>query len=90
MCTSSLQTTCKEERYQAPVLDRKLSEGDSILITDHTAVVLDPKYTGDYQIVSFPENTIAEVVDLMGKVKIVHISDVKYVLPADTHMKITQ
>ena len=43
----------------------------------------DPRYTSDYQIVSFPRKTQAEMVDSKGKVKIVHISDIKYVLPPD-------
>ena len=38
---------------------------------------------------SFPGNTQVEVVDSKRKVKEVHISDVKYVLPADSHIKIT-
>ena len=62
---------------------RKLSEGDSGLLKDHTTNVWDPKYTGDYQIVSYPGRTQVEVVDSTGKVKVVHISDMKYVLPAD-------
>ena len=43
----------------------------------------DPRYTGDYRIISFPGKTQVEVVDSKGKVKIVHILDVKYVLPTD-------
>ena len=45
--------------------------------------VWDPRYTRDYQLATFPGNTLVEVVDSKTKVKIVHITDVKYVLPAD-------
>ena len=41
------------------------------------------RYTGEYRIVSFPGKTQVEMEDSMGKVKIVHISDVKYILPAE-------
>ena len=37
----------------------------------------------DHQIVSFPGKIHVKVVDSKGMVKIVHISDVKCVLPAD-------
>ena len=67
----------------APIPHRKLSEGDSILPRDPTASVWFPRYTGDYQIISFPRETQVKGIDSKGKVKIVHISDVKHVLPAD-------
>ena len=43
----------------------------------------DPRYTRDYHIISFPGRSQVEVVDSKGEVKIVHISDVKYAVPAD-------
>ena len=50
---------------------------------DHTAGLWDPRYTRDYQIVFFPRKTQVEVVKSKGKMKIVHICNVKYVIPAD-------
>ena len=32
---------------KAPILDKKLKEGDSVLIKDNTAYVWDPKYAGE-------------------------------------------
>ena len=51
---SNFEQARKKRHTKAPVLDRKLSEGDSILLKDHTAGVWGPRYTKDYQIVSFP------------------------------------
>ena len=73
----------KKRDIKTPVPDRKPSKGDSVLLKDHTSGVWDPRYTGDYWIISFPRRTQFEVVDSKGKAKLLHISDVKYVLPAD-------
>ena len=73
----------KKRDTKAPIPDRKLSEGDSTLLKDHTTSVWDPRYTRDYWIISFPRRTQVKLVDLKGKVKILHISDIIYVLPAD-------
>ena len=83
LVASNLKQARKKRDTKAPVPDRKLSDGDSILLKDHTTGVWDPKYTGLYQIVSFPGKSQVEVVDSRDKVKTVHISDVKYILPAD-------
>ena len=82
LIASILEQVRKKTDIKAPVLDRKCSEGDSILLKDHTAGVWDPRYTRDCQLVSFPGRNQVEVVDSTGKVKVVHISDVKHVLPA--------
>ena len=78
-----MQATQKKRNAKAPIPDGKLSEGDSILLKDHITCVGDPRYNGDYQIIYFPTKTQANVVDSKGKEKMVHISDIKYVLPAD-------
>ena len=44
---------------------------------DHTAEVWDPRYTVDYRIMSLSGKNQVEVVDSMGKLRLVHISDVK-------------
>ena len=44
----------------------------------------DTRYTGDSQIISFSGKTPVEMVDSKGKVKIVHIAAITYVLPADS------
>ena len=81
-----LGTNLKEKGYYSPISDRKFSEGDSILLKDHTTSVWDLRYTRNYQIVSFPSKTQVKMVDSKDKVKIVHISDFRYVLAADRVM----
>ena len=48
LIASNLEQAQKKRDSKAPVLDRKLSEGDSSLLKDHTAGVWDPMYTRDY------------------------------------------
>ena len=87
--SSHLTTSCSLEQIRkkrdtkAPIPGRILSEGDSVLLKDHTTGVWDSRYIRNYQIAPFPGKTQVELVDSRGKVKIVHISDVKYVLSAD-------
>ena len=48
LIASKLEQAGKKRDTKTPVPDRKLSEGDSVLLKDHTAGVLDPRYTRDY------------------------------------------
>ena len=50
----------------------KLKTEDSVMIKDHTAGPFDPVYKGNYPMVA-----------IKGKSQMVHITDVKYILPAD-------
>ena len=83
LIASSLEEAQKKRDTKIHILDRKLSEGDSILLKDHTTSAWDLKCTRDYQIISFTTKTQVKMVDSKGKVKIVHMSDIKYVLPVD-------
>ena len=73
LIANNLEQGQKKRDTKAPIPDGKLSDGDSVLPKNHTARMWDPKYTRDYQIVSFPGKTQAKVVDSKDKVKIVHI-----------------
>ena len=57
LVASNLELARKRRDTKAPVLNRKLSQGDSILLKDHTTGVWDPKYIRDYRIASFPGRT---------------------------------
>ena len=83
LIASNLEQGRKKRDTKSLIQSRKLSEGDSVLLKDHTMGVWDPKCTRDYRIVPFPGRTQVEVVDSSGTVKVVHISYVKYGLPAD-------
>ena len=68
---------------KAPTPSCKIKEGDSVLLKGLIADVWDPKYSGVYRIVSLPRKTQVEVADSTGRLKVAHISNVEYVLPAD-------
>ena len=48
LIASNLEQARKKRGTKAPVLDRKLTEDDSVLPKDHTAGVWDLRYTRDY------------------------------------------
>ena len=53
------------------------------MIKDHTAGPFDPVYKGNYRIVAIKGNQVEVTPAEGGKSQTVHISDVKYILPAD-------
>ena len=61
----------------------KLKEGDLVLIKDHTAKAFQPHYVGNYRIVSFKGNQVEVCKTEGGNTTWVHLTDVKYILPAD-------
>ena len=61
----------------------KLKEGDLVLIKDHTAKAFQPRYVGNYRIVSFKGNQVEVHKTEGGNTTWVHLTDVKYILPVD-------
>ena len=61
----------------------KLKEGDLVLIKDHTAKAFQPRYVGNYRIVSFKGNQVEVRKTEGGNTTWVHLTDVKYILPVD-------
>ena len=61
----------------------KLKTEDSVMIKDHTAGPFDQVYKGNYRIVAIKGNQVEVAPAEGGKNQIVHITDVKYILPAD-------
>ena len=54
------------------------------MIKDHTAGPFEPVYEGNYHVVTIKGNQV-EIVPAEGsKSQMVHITDIKYILPADT------
>ena len=67
-------------------LPHHFTEGDTILIKNHTAGPFDPKYIGDYRIVSFRGNQVELIPSTGGKSKMEHISNIKYIMPAERYI----
>ena len=61
----------------------KLKPGDSVLIKDHTAKAFANTYKGNYRIVSIKGNQVELMPGTGGKTFNLHVTDVKYILPAD-------
>ena len=59
-------------------LPHHFTEGDTVLITNHTAGPFDSCYIGDYRIVSFKGNQVELIPSTGGKSKMEHISNIKY------------
>ena len=79
----NLKTTCTKITGNVNPVPTKLKEGDLVLIKDHTAKVFQPRYVGNYRIVSFKGNQV-EVHKTEGRnTTWVHLTDIKYILPVD-------
>ena len=67
-------------------LPHHFTQGDMVLIKTHTAGPFDPKYIGDYQIVSFRGNQVELIPSTGGRSKMEHISNIKYIMPAERYI----
>ena len=57
-----------------------------VLIKNHTAMAFDDKYIGDFHIVSFKGNQVKLIPSTGGKSKMEHISNIKYIMPAERYI----
>ena len=67
-------------------LPHHFTEGDTVLIKNHTASPFDPHYIGDYRIVSFKGNQVELIPSTGGKSKMEHISNIKYIMSAERYI----
>ena len=67
-------------------LPHHFTEGDTVLIKNHTAGPFNPKYVGNYGIVSFQGNQVELIPSTGGKSKMEHISNIKYIMPAERYL----
>ena len=61
----------------------KLKTEDSVMIKSHTAGPFEPVYEGNYCVAAIKGNQVEVAPAEGGKSQTVHITDVKYILPAD-------
>ena len=61
----------------------KLKTEDLVMIKDHTAGPFEPIYKGNYHVVAIKGNQVEVAPAEGGKSQMVHITDVKYILPAN-------
>ena len=67
-------------------LPHHFTEGNTVLIKNHTAGPFDPHYIGDYRIVSFKGNQVELIPSTGGKSRMEHISNIKYIMPAEQYI----
>ena len=60
--------------------------GDTMLIKNHTTTAFDDKYIGDFHIVSLKGNQVELIPSTGGKSKMEHISNIKYIMPAEHYI----
>ena len=65
MVAQNLKTACTKITDNVNLVPTKLKEGDLVLIKDHTAKAFQPRYVGNYRIVSFKGNQV-EVCKIEG------------------------
>ena len=62
----------------------KLNKNDLVMIKNHARKPFEPLYKGYYRIVSFKGNQVEIMPQNGGSTHLVHISDVKYIMPVDS------
>ena len=65
----------------------KLQPGDKVLVQNHVRGPFDPKYVGDYHVVSLKGNQVEVQPSIGGPTEMKHIKHVKYILPANQFIK---
>ena len=71
---------------QEQMIPTKLQPGDTVLIQNHVKGPFDPKYIGDYRVISLKGNQV-EIQPAVGEpTEMKHIKHVKYILPADKYI----
>ena len=64
----------------------KLQPGDTVLIQNHNKGPFDPKYIGDYRVVSLKGNQVEIQPAVGGPTEMKHIEHIKYILPANRYI----
>ena len=68
-------------------LPSKLQLGDTVLVQNHIKGPFDPKYIGDYRVVSLKGNQVEVQPANRGLTEMKHIKHVKYILPANRYIE---
>ena len=65
----------------------QLQPGDTVLVLNHTKGPFNPKYIGNYHVVSIKGNQIKVRPSIGGPTEMKHMKHVKYVHPTDQYIK---
>ena len=87
IATENLHQSCAHQDSTLPKqLPHHFTEGDTVLIKNHTASPFDPHCIGDYCIVSFKGNQVKLIPSTGGRSKMEHITNIKYIMPAEQYI----
>ena len=84
-----LQTSSWPEKKEIPKNNHLLqnyNQEDTVLIQNHNKGPFDPKYIGDYRVVSLKGNQVEIQPAVRGPTEMKHIKHVKYILPTDKYI----
>ena len=71
---------------QEQLIPTKLQPGDMVLIQNHVKGPFDPKYIGDYRVISLKGNQVEIQPAVGGPTEMKYIKHAKYILPADKYI----
>ena len=77
-----------EKRQPNLYVDPKLKEGDLVLVKDHTTKAFQPRFKGNYRVVSLKDNQVEIRLAEGGETTKFHVTDIKRIIPVD--LAITQ
>ena len=87
IATDNLHRSCAHHDSTLPKqLPHHFTEGDTVLIKNHTAGPSDSRYIGDHRIVSFKGNQVELIPSTGVKSKMEHISNIKYIMLAERYI----
>ena len=73
----------QEKRQPNVPLDPKLKEGDLVLVKDHMAKAFQPRFKGNYRVISQKGNQVEIRLAEGGETVKFHVTDVKKIIPVD-------
>ena len=84
------ENLCKARSRRDPSVPKHLPHhfevGNMVLIKNNTITAFDDKYIKDFCIVSFKGNQVELIPSTGGKSKMEHISNIKYIMPAECYI----
>ena len=83
VAATNLKLAQEKDDPQEQIPPIKLQSGDTVLIQNHNKGPFDPKYMGDYRVVSLKGNQVEVQPAMGGPTDMKHIKHVKCILPTD-------
>ena len=82
LVVTNLKLAC-EKRQPNLYIDPKLKEGNLVLVKDHTAKAFQPRFKGNYRVVSQKGNQVEIKPAEEGETTKFHVTDIKKIIPMD-------